>query len=106
MSIIFRTLLNFFGNVNDAPFRLNALALKDLRQTVPELQQRIIFHYRQEVIRQAVTMMGFADFIGNPVGLFEGISSGVADAFYEPWKGAVIHGLNLEFGIGVVKVSR
>jgi len=97
-------LLNFLGNVNDAPFRLNALVFKDLRQTMPELQQRIMYHYRQEVTRQALRLMGFADFMGNPVGLFENISSGMADAFYEPWAGVVVHGLNKEFGIGVVKV--
>lgn len=49
-------------------------------------------------------MMGFADFMGNPVGLFENISSGMVDAFYEPWTGVIVHGLNKEFGIGVVKV--
>ncbi|KIJ26913.1 hypothetical protein M422DRAFT_55306 [Sphaerobolus stellatus SS14] len=103
IALIFRTLLNFLGNVNDAPFRLNALVFKDLRQTMPELQQRILFHYRQEVTRQALRLMGFADFVGNPVGLFENISSGMVDAFYEPWAGVVVHGLNKEFGIGVVK---
>ncbi|KAF8516153.1 hypothetical protein BU17DRAFT_51124 [Hysterangium stoloniferum] len=103
IALIFRTLLNFLGNVNDAPFRLNALVFNDLRQTVPDLQQRIIYHYRQEVTRQALRMMGFADFVGNPVGLFENISSGMVDAFYEPWAGVVVHGLNKEFGIGVVK---
>lgn len=77
---------------------------KDLRQTVPDLEQRILYHYRQEVTRQALRMMGFADFMGNPVGLFENISSGMVDAFYEPWTGVIVHGLNKEFGIGVVKV--
>jgi len=101
--LIIRTLLNFLGNVNDAPFKLNALVFNDLRQTVPDLKHRIIYHYRQEITRQALRMMGFADFVGNPVGLFENISSGMVDAFYEPWAGVVIHGLNKEFGIGVVK---
>ncbi|KAF8591826.1 vacuolar protein sorting-associated protein 13 [Ramaria rubella] len=103
MALILRTMLNFLGNVNDAPFRLNALVFKDLRQTVPDLEQRMLYHYRQEVTRQALRMMGSADFIGNPVGLFENISSGVVDAFYEPWTGVIVHGLGKEFGIGVVK---
>ncbi|GJJ09687.1 hypothetical protein Clacol_003911 [Clathrus columnatus] len=102
-AFIIRGLLNFLGNVNDAPFRLNALVLNDLRQTVPDLQRRIIYHYRQEILRQAIRLMGFADFVGNPVGLFENISSGMVDAFYEPWTGVIVHGLNKDFGIGVVK---
>jgi vacuolar protein sorting-associated protein 13A/C len=104
LALILRTFLNFLGNVNDAPFRLNALVFKDLKQTIPDLEQRILYHYRQEVTRQALRMMGFADFMGNPVGLFENISSGVVDAFYEPWTGVIVHGFSKEFGIGVVKV--
>jgi len=42
------------------------------------------------------------DFIGNPVGLFTNVSSGVADIFYEPYKGVVMHG-NRELGIGIAK---
>lgn len=99
-----RGLLNYLGNVNDAPFRLNALVLDDLRQTIPDLQQRIMYHYRQEIMRQAFRLMGFADFVGNPVGLFENISSGVMDAFYEPWNGVILNGISKQFGIGVVKV--
>lgn len=103
-AFVIRGLLNFFGNVNDAPFRFNALVLNDLRQTIPDLRQRIMYHYRQEIIRQAIRLMGFADFVGNPVGLFENISSGMVDAFYEPWSGVIVHGLSKDFGIGVVKV--
>jgi Vacuolar-sorting-associated 13 protein, DH-like domain len=37
------------------------------------------------------------------VGLFTNVSSGIADVFYEPYKGAVMHG-NKELGIGIAKV--
>jgi len=90
------------GNINDAPLKLNALAIKDMRLTVPVLQERIIYHYRQEVLRQVYRILGSADFIGNPVGLFTNVSSGVADIFYEPYKGVVMHG-SKELGIGIAK---
>lgn len=61
---------------------MNALAIKDMRLTTPELQSRIMLHYRQNVLRQLYRILGSADFIGNPVGLFESVSSGVADIFY------------------------
>ena len=38
------------------------------------------------------------------VGLFTNVSSGIADVFYEPYKGAVMHG-NKELGIGIAKVG-
>jgi vacuolar protein sorting-associated protein 13A/C len=91
------------GNLGDARLQLNALGLKDARLTLPDLQGRIIYHYRQEVLRQLYRVLGSADFLGNPVGLFTNVSSGVADIFYEPWRGVVMHG-NRELGIGIAKV--
>lgn len=91
------------GNINDAPLEMNALAIKDMRLTMPELQTRIMYHYRQDVLRQLYRILGSADFIGNPVGLFTNVSSGVADIFYEPFNGVVMHG-NKELGIGIAKV--
>ncbi|KAH9898385.1 vacuolar protein sorting-associated protein 13 [Cubamyces lactineus] len=90
------------GNINDAPLEMNALAIKDMRLTLPDLQERIMHHYRQEVLRQLYRILGAADFIGNPVGLFTNVSSGVADIFYEPFNGVVMHG-NKELGIGIAK---
>jgi len=92
------------GNINDAPLEMNALAIKDMRLTMPELQSRITYHYRQDVLRQLYRILGSADFIGNPVGLFTNVSSGVADIFYEPFQGVVVHG-NKELGIGIAKVG-
>ncbi len=91
------------GNINDAPLEMNALAIKDMRLTMPELQTRILYHYRQDVLRQLYRILGSADFIGNPVGLFTNVSSGVADIFYEPFNGVVMHG-NKELGIGIANV--
>jgi vacuolar protein sorting-associated protein 13A/C len=91
------------GNVNDAALEMNALAIKDMRLTAPDLQGRIVYHYRQEVLRQIYRILGSADIFGNPVGLFTNVSSGVADIFYEPINGLVMHG-NKELGIGIAKV--
>lgn len=91
------------GNIKDAPLRMNALAIKDMRLTAADLQTRIMHHYRQDILRQLYRILGSADFIGNPVGLFTNVSSGVADIFYEPFTGAVMYG-NQDFGVGIAKV--
>jgi vacuolar protein sorting-associated protein 13A/C len=91
------------GNVNDAPLELNALIIMDMRLTMPEIQSRITYHYRQEVLRQLYRILGSADFIGNPVGLFTNVSSGVADIFYEPLDGIMRLG-PAELGQGIAKV--
>jgi vacuolar protein sorting-associated protein 13A/C len=91
------------GNIKDAPLQMNALAITDMRLTAVDLQTRIMYHYRQEVLRQLYRILGSADFIGNPVGLFTNVSSGVADIFYEPFTGAVMRGSH-DLGVGIAKV--
>jgi vacuolar protein sorting-associated protein 13A/C len=103
LAVVLNALTMTVGNINDAPLEMNALAIKDMRLTMPELQNRVTYHYRQDVIRQLYRILGSADFIGNPVGLFTNVSSGVADIFYEPFHGVVMHG-NGELGIGIAKV--
>ncbi|KAF8846387.1 vacuolar protein sorting-associated protein 13 [Paxillus ammoniavirescens] len=102
LAVVVNALTMTLGNVNNAPLELNALAITDMRLTVPELRNRITYHYRQDVLRQLYRILGSADFIGNPVGLFTNVSSGVADIFYAPYNGIVMHG-NKELGIGIAK---
>ncbi|KAG6336571.1 hypothetical protein ID866_2509 [Astraeus odoratus] len=102
LAVVVNALTMTLGNVNNAPLELNALAIKDMRLTLPELQSRFAYHYRQDILRQLYRILGSADFIGNPVGLFTNVSSGVADIFYAPYNGIVMHG-NKELGIGIAK---
>lgn len=103
LAVIVNALTMAVGNVKDAPLQMNALAIKDMRLTSLDLQTRIMYHYRQDVLRQLYRILGSADFIGNPVGLFTNVSSGVADIFYEPFTGAVMRG-NQDIGVGIAKV--
>ena len=91
------------GNVNDAPLRLNALMLENARISIPALMANVQNHYTQECLRQIHIILGSADFLGNPVGLFNNVSSGVADIFYEPYQGLVMTDRPQELGIGIAK---
>lgn len=88
------------GNVNDAPIRLNALIVTDVRCSYAVLAQRIMLHYQQEFVNQLYRVLGSADFLGNPIGLFSNVSSGVADLFYEPTEGVVEF---RDFGAGLAR---
>jgi len=90
------------GNVNDAPIRYNALMLENARVSVGALVSNIQSHYVQESLRQVHIVIGSADFLGNPVGLFNNISSGVADIFYEPYQGLVTDRPQ-DLGVGIAK---
>jgi len=54
-----------------------------------ELQSRIIQHYIRQGFQAVFKLLGCTEVLGNPVGLFSNISTGVMDFFYEPAKGMV-----------------
>ncbi|TID30882.1 hypothetical protein CANINC_000530 [Pichia inconspicua] len=93
------------GNINDAPVRLSALMLENIRTPVPYLLQNITEHYKQAFLYQLYKVLGSADVLGNPVGLFTNISSGVMDIFYEPYQGYIMTDRPQELGIGLAKGS-
>ncbi|TPX30777.1 hypothetical protein SmJEL517_g05746 [Synchytrium microbalum] len=90
------------GNIHDAPIACNALELQHPVETMPMLIDLVIRFYSQEILGQIHKMIGSADFLGNPVGLFDNITSGVRDFFYEPFEGFEITRPEA-FGIGLVK---
>lgn len=90
------------GNVNDAPVRLNALVIENARLSIPVLMERLTVHYGQEFFGQLYRVLGSADFLGNPVGLFTNVSSGVADFFIQPYDSVMLNG-NKDLGIGIAR---
>lgn len=99
----FNVMTMAIGNVNDAPVRFNALMLENVRVSIPVLVQNISNHYSQEALYQIHKILGSADFLGNPVGLFNNISSGFADIFYEPYQGLIMSDKPEDFGLGLAR---
>ncbi|RMD41253.1 hypothetical protein DV735_g3867, partial [Chaetothyriales sp. CBS 134920] len=71
--------------------------------SIHSLLSNIQAHYTQDVLSQVHVILGSADFLGNPVGLFNSVSSGIADIFYEPYQGLVMTDRPQELGIGMAK---
>lgn len=103
LSIAADVLTMAIGNINDAPVRLSALFLENIRTPIPYLIQNISEHYKQAFLYQLYKVLGSADLLGNPVGLFNNISSGVMDMFYEPYQGYIMTDRPQELGIGLAK---
>ncbi|KAK3689238.1 hypothetical protein B0T22DRAFT_461182 [Podospora appendiculata] len=99
----FNVMTMAIGNINDAPVRFNALMLENVRVSIPVLMQSVSNHYSQEALYQIHKILGSADFLGNPVGLFNNISSGFADIFYEPYQGLIMSDKPEDFGIGLAR---
>ena len=102
ISFIAEILTMAIGNVSDAPIKLNALILEDPIISRNLLIQLISAHYSQQVIKQLHKIVGCADVLGNPVGLFNTFSSGVTDLFYEPYNG-IVSDRPQDFGLGLAK---
>ena len=93
-------------NINDAPIQFNAVVLEDLHTSPEGLLNQLIAKYRGEALRQVHKVVGSADFIGNPVGLFTNISAGVQDVFYEPYQGILVGEGIEELGLGLAKGAK
>lgn len=52
------------GNVNDAPVRLNALVIENVRLSPTILVERLQMHYSNEFFGQLYRVLGSADFLG------------------------------------------
>jgi Vacuolar-sorting-associated 13 protein C-terminal len=76
-----------------------------MRVNDSDLINRVTMHYREQFIYQIHKVLGSADFLGNPVGLFNTLSSGVAELFYEPYQGMIMNDGPQELGIGIARVS-
>ncbi len=103
LMFFFNIITMAIGNVNDAPVRLNALILENVRVSIPVLTQSISNHYSQEALYQIHKILGSADFLGNPVGLFNNISSGITDIFYEPYQGLIMSDRPEDLGMGLAR---
>lgn len=91
------------GNVNDAPIKLNSLYIGNVRTPALSLLTSIRTHYGQQFFFQLHKILGSADFLGNPVGLFNTISSGFMDMFYEPYRGYMMNDRPQEIGLHLAK---
>ncbi|KAI8877271.1 DUF1162-domain-containing protein [Backusella circina FSU 941] len=91
------------GNINAAPLRFNALVIENVMASGGDLSGRIFMHYSDQFIYQVHRILGSADFLGNPVGLFNTLSSGVAELFYEPWQGLIMSDRPQDLGYGIAK---
>lgn len=103
LMFFFNVLTMALGNINDAPIRLNALLIENVHIPLPMLVQSIQTHYSQNFFYQMHKLLGSADFLGNPVGLFNNMSSGFMDLFYEPYQGYIVHESPQDLGIGIAK---
>ena len=88
-------------NIDAAPLRLSSLRLSDVFSSPSQLADRIRWHFLLQLSTGFYSLLGSSDLLGNPVGLFTSISSGLHSFFYEPAAGLTES--PQAFSLGVVK---
>ena len=88
-------------NIDAAPLRLSSLHLYDVFSSPSQLADRIRWHFLLQLSTGFYSLLGSSDLLGNPVGLFTSISSGIQSFFYEPVAGLTES--PQAFSLGIIK---
>ena len=74
-------------NVDEAPFRLDALYVPHLIETWDKFYSTIVEDFTWKSLTQVYKIFFSLEFFGNPVGLITNLGSGMLSFFYEPAMG-------------------
>jgi vacuolar protein sorting-associated protein 13A/C len=77
------------GNLLRVPLRLNGVNINDPFEPMGALIGRLVGNYKTDIAKFVARVFLGSEVLGNPIGLLEGVGTGVTDFFYEPAKGAI-----------------
>ena len=95
LSMLLNSMLSAIANLEDVKIKLKGLQLYNCTDTKEGIISKFEDHYKQNIFKELFTtlkifnIIGHADFVGNPIGFFQNISSGVSDLIEKPIEGFV-----------------
>jgi len=89
VTVLVDTLLGTVANLDNASLCFNSLYLENPFVSQDYLTQLVSSHYTRQGIQQIYKLLGSTEALGNPVGLFSNVGTGVMDFFYEPAQGII-----------------
>ncbi|CAM9467202.1 unnamed protein product [Chrysoparadoxa australica] len=99
--LLLEFVINLTNDINSSTVKLNALQFVHVWKTPQGLAHRLQSHYIGALLRQLYKVVGSFDFLGDPIGVFSQVGTGVKDFFYEPAEGLMKS--PSAFGRGVAK---
>ena len=81
---LFRAVSATLFNFDNATIRLAKLINHELFVNSDELVERIVTHYSRSGIAEIYKILGSSDILGNPVGLYTAVRSGIYELLYQP----------------------
>ena len=88
-SILTSALGTAIANLDQAPITLTGIELVDVFDSQQAITQKIVSKFKNEATKNLFNVLGSLDIVGNPVGLFQNISTGAYDLIDKPLKGFV-----------------
>lgn len=98
--VIFKSMGVAFANVDEANINIKGVRFEHVFETNDGLTNKLIQHYKDNGIKQALKILGSIDILGNPVNLLGNIGTGVVDFFEKPLQGFATGPLDGLKGIG------
>ncbi|XP_067014210.2 intermembrane lipid transfer protein Vps13 [Anabrus simplex] len=89
LRVLLRSLGVTLTDVQDVVFKLAYFERRNTFLTYQQLVSEALQHYRGQALKQLYVLVLGLDVIGNPYGLVVGLTQGVEDFFYEPFRGAI-----------------
>lgn len=90
-------------NLHDSRFSFSGKKLQKAYLSREMLVQNLIGHFSHQYLSLSLNALGSAQILGNPIGLFYNVGSGVSDFFSEPAEGFMKGPAH--FGMGIAKGS-
>ena len=87
------------ANLDNAPLTLSGIVLENVFDSKQAIKKKIIEKYKDEATKSIPKLIGSLDIVGNPVGLFNNISTGVVDLVEKPMQGFLQGPLEGSMGI-------
>jgi len=96
----FRSFGLALSNMDEAPVRINSLALNNVFGTPNEIVFLLTTHYSERLKKNFLTLIGSSNILGNPMNFVNHMGTGVQDFFYKPIQGIVKGPLEGVKGLG------
>lgn len=86
--IMVEMVLKGFGvvvaNIDEAPIRLRGIEIKGCFDSPAGISQKLMLHYKKNVIMEIYKLFGSFNALGNPASLFSNIATGLTDLVEKP----------------------
>ena len=107
--LVFGTIFKSLGvavlNIDEANIKVRGVKFEHVFESVDSLKSKLVQHYKDNLIKQGLKVVGAIDILASPANLFSNIGTGVVDFFEKPIEGFAKGPLDVAKGFGLGTTS-